>query len=116
MWGPDGSSLEKDAAQLAKERAEAEKAMGKAVQALEGRAENNPEAASLLRDQGAFAGQRDDACRAYLKESVHGYCATRLTEARTALLRARIDALGPEAAAKPEKKKKKKPTKDAAPQ
>ncbi len=116
LWGPDGSSLEKDAAQLAKERAEAEKAMGKAVQALEGRAENDPEAASLLRDQGAFAGQRDDACRDYVKESVHGYCATRLTEARTALLRARIDALGPEAAAKTEKKKKKKPKKDAAPQ
>lgn len=107
LWGPDGSSLEKDAADLVKERAEADKAMGKAVHALEARAESNPDAANLLRDQNAFAGQRDDACRDYLKESVHGYCATRLTEARTALLLARIAALGPEPAAKAEKRKKK---------
>ena len=107
LWGPDGSSLERDAADLVKERAEAEKAMGKAVHALEARAENNPDAANLLSDQNAFAGQRDDACRDYLEESVHGYCATRLTEARTALLLARIEALGAEPAAKPRTKEKK---------
>ncbi len=114
LWGPDGASLEKDAPDLVKERAEAERAMGKAVHALEARAENNPDAANLLRDQSAFAGQRDDACRDYLKESVHGYCATRLTEARTALLEARIESLGPAAAAKREKKKKKKEPKKNA--
>jgi hypothetical protein len=107
LWGPDGSALEKDAAEIAKERAQAEKAMGKLVRAIESRAENNPEAANLLRDQSAFPGQRDDACRDYLKENVHGFCAARLTEARTALLQARLDAFGPAAAAKPEKKKKK---------
>lgn len=107
LWGPDGSSLEKDAAEIAKERAQAEKTMGKLVRAIESRAENDAEAANLLRDQSAFPGQRDDACRDYAKENVHGFCAARLTEARAALLQARLDALGPAAVAKPEKKKKK---------
>ncbi len=48
-----------------------------------------------MRDQTAFAGQRADACRDYAKESVHGYCAMRLTEARVALLQARLAALSP---------------------
>ena len=107
LWGPDGGSLEKDAADIAKERAQAEKAMGKLVRAIQDLAENNPDAQDLLRDQSAFAGQRDDACRDYVKESTHGFCAARMTEARTALLQARLEALAPQAAGKPEKKKKK---------
>ena len=48
-----------------------------------------------MRDQNGFAGQRDELCRDYAKESVHGYCALRVTEARAALLRTRLDELGP---------------------
>ena len=112
LWGSDGASLEKNAGDIAKERAQAEKAMGKLVRAIQDRAENNPDAENLLRDQSAFAGQRDDACRDYVKESVHGFCAARMTEARTALLQSRLEALGPQTAGKPEKKKKK--SKEAA--
>jgi len=90
LWGPDGASLVGDAAKFAKERAEAEKAMAKAVRAVQDRAADSPEAADLIRDQNGFAGQRDDTCRDYAKESVHGYCALRLTEARTALLETRL--------------------------
>ena len=86
LWGPEGASLVGDAAKFAKERAEAEKAMAKAVRAVQDRSANSPEAADLMRDQNGFAGQRDDLCRDYAKESVHGYCALRVTEARTALL------------------------------
>ena len=86
LWGPDGASLVGDAAKFAKERAEAEKAMAKAVRAVQDRAADSPEAADLIRDQNGFAGQRDDICRDYAKESIHGYCALRVTEARTALL------------------------------
>jgi len=99
LWGPDGASLTGDAAEIVKERAEAEKAMAKIVRALEERAKQSPEAANLVRDQNGFAGQRDEICRDYAKESVHGYCALRITEARTALLQARLDAL-PRAAAR----------------
>jgi hypothetical protein len=99
LWGPDGGSLVADAAKIVKERAEAEKAMAKLVRAIEDHANNTPEAADLARDQNAFAGQRDELCRDYAKESVHGYCALRITEARTALLQARLDALSPATAA-----------------
>ena len=121
LWGPDGAGLEKDAAAIGKRRNEAEKTMARALRAIEGRANNSPDAAALLRDQNGFPGQRDDACRDYLKESAHGFCAASLTEARAALLEARLAALASPAAkasegAKTEKKKKKKPKADAAPQ
>ncbi len=122
LWGPDAAGLEKDAAAISKRRNEAEKAMAKALHAIE-LAKDNPDAAALLRDQSAFPGQRDDACRDYLKESAHGFCAASLTEARAALLEARLAALASPAAttsegARPEKKEKKKkaPKADAAPQ
>jgi hypothetical protein len=99
LWGPDGASLTGDAAKIVKQRAEAEKAMAKVVRAIEDRAKDSREAADLVRDQNGFAGQRDEICRDYAKESIHGYCALRVTEARTALLQARLDAL-PGAAAR----------------
>ncbi len=100
LWGPDGASLVGDAAKFAKERAEAEKAMARAVRLVEDRAADSPEAADLIRDQNGFAGQRDDICRDYAKESVHGYCALRLTQARTALLETRLNELAAAAAGK----------------
>jgi len=111
LWGPDGSSLVGDAATIVKERAQAEKAMGKVLQAIQVRAADTSEAANLVRDQTAFAGQRDDACRDYAKESVHGFCALRLTEARTALLQTRLDEILAEGStkAKSDKGKKTKP-------
>jgi hypothetical protein len=112
LWGPEGGSLTDDAAKIVKERAEAEKAMAKLVRAIEDRAEGSPEAATLARDQNAFAGQRDELCRDYAKESIHGYCALRVTQARTALLQARLDELAataPKAAS--EKGKRTKPKK-----
>jgi hypothetical protein len=113
LWGPEGASLVNDAAKFAKERAEADKAMAKVLHAIEDRASDNPEAADLVRDQNGFAGQRDDVCREYDKESVHGFCALRVTEARTALLETRLNefaamAAGKAASEKPSKTKPKK--------
>jgi hypothetical protein len=100
LWGPDGASLVADAAKFGKERAEAEKAMAKLVRAIDDRAGDNPDAADLVRDQNGFASQRDEICRDYAKESVHGYCALRLTEARNALLETRLKEFIAAAAAK----------------
>jgi hypothetical protein len=114
LWGPDGSSVVDDAAKTVKQRAQAEKAMGKALHAIEALAEDSPQAASLVKEQTAFAGQRDEACRDYLKESVHGLCALHLTEARTALLETRLDEFRAEGAkAQSDKGKKTKPRKGA---
>ncbi len=124
LWGPDPDSIEKDAPAIAKQRALADKTMGKAVQALQERAQDNQDAADLVRDQNGFAGARDDECRNYGKESTLGFCAANLTEARAALLEARLAALS--ASAKTDKasktgkasksasvRKKKKPKPDA---
>jgi len=117
LWGPDGASLVGDAATFAKERVEADKAMAKAVRAIQARATDNPDAADLIRDQNGFAGQRDDTCRDYVKESVHGYCALRLTQARAVLLETRLSefaaaAAGKTASEKPVKAKTKKKAKE----
>ena len=91
--------------------------MAKAVRAIQDRSADSPDAADLMRDQNGFAGQRDDACRDYVKESVHGYCALRLTEARAALLETRLDEFTAASAAKaasekPAKTKAKKGAKE----
>ena len=117
LWGPDGATLVGDAAKFVKERADAEKAMAKAVRAVQDRAADSPEAADLIRDQNGFAGQRDDICRDYAKETVHGYCALRVTQARTALLETRLSefaaaAAGKAASEKPGKSKPKKGAKE----
>jgi hypothetical protein len=108
LWGPDGASLVGDAAKIVKERAAAEKAMGKILHTIEDRPGDNTQAADLMRDQKGFAGQRDELCRDYAKESLHGYCALRVTEARVALLQTRLDELGPAKASKAASEKGKK--------
>ncbi len=108
LWGPDGASLVGDAAKIVKERAQAEKAMSKILHTIEDRAEDSAQAADLVRDQNGFAGQRDELCRDYAEESLHGYCALRVTEARTALLQTRLDELGPATAPKTATEKGKK--------
>jgi hypothetical protein len=108
LWGPEGASLVGDAAKIVKERAAAEKAMGKAFHNIEDRAEGSPQAADLVRDQNGFAGQRDELCRDYAKESVHGYCGLRVTEARASLLQTRLDELGPPTTSRAASEKAKK--------
>jgi hypothetical protein len=125
LWGPDAATIEKDAATIVKRRSLAEKALGKAVQRLEERAKDDPAAADFARGQNSFAGERDDSCRAYAKESAVGYCAATLTEARAALIEARLEGFAAASksakSAKDEKpktakKKKPKPKPEAAPQ
>jgi len=92
LWGPDAATLEKDAAAIGKRRTEAETAMARALHALEER-KDNADAARLVREQSGFAGERDDICRDYAKESELGFCAATVTAARAALLEARLAAL-----------------------
>jgi hypothetical protein len=93
LWGPEGASLEADATAIGKQRTAAENAMARALRALQERAADNADASDLVRDQSAFAGQRDDTCRDYAKEATHGFCAASVTAARAALLEARLAAL-----------------------
>jgi hypothetical protein len=109
LWGPEGASLTGEAVTIVKERAEAERTMGKLLHSIEDRAGDSAQAADVVRDQKGFAGQREELCRDYVKESVHGYCALRVTEARAALLRTRLDELGAATSSKAASAKGKKP-------
>lgn len=115
LWGPDATELGKDAAEIGKRRVRAETAMSKALSRIEKLAADNPDAAALLRDQKAFPGEREDTCKDYVKESDHGFCAASLTEARAALLEARLTGFSPSAAERPDAAKAEKRSKKNKP-
>ena len=91
--------------------------MAKVVRAVEDRAADSPEAADLDSRSERLRRPARRLCRDYAKESIHGYCALRVTEARTALLETRLDELaaaaaGKAASEKPTKTKAKKGAKE----
>jgi hypothetical protein len=88
VWGPDETALENDADRISKARAGAEASITASLKALQKR--DKSAAAALAREQNDFAAHRDDVCRDYVDEAKYGFCATRLTQARAALLRRRV--------------------------
>jgi hypothetical protein len=101
LWGPEGEGLVKDASAIAHQRARAESAMVAFLQALQAHYKGKPEAEDLTSEQSDFAAKRDDVCRDYAKEAAHGFCASRLTEARALALKARLEALVHRSAKRP---------------
>ena len=93
LWGPDGDNLESAAKSIERQRARADAAAARSLHRLQARLKGRPEADDLARDETDFAARRDDVCRDYEKEAVHGYCASRMAEAHAARLKARIEAL-----------------------
>lgn len=93
LWGPDGASLAKDSKTIERSRARAESEMVASFKELEARLKDASKAKGLARDQAGFSSQREEACRDYSHEAAHGFCATRLTEARAAYLHARGEEL-----------------------
>ena len=55
------------------------------------------------RDQAQFSSTREEVCQSYAGETKHGFCSTRLTEARAASVRAKADV---EQVLKDQRKKK----------
>lgn len=91
LWGPAGLALETEAKQVAHARARAEAALAAYYRTLNARLTDPARIDDLARDQSRFSADRQDICRGYARETVHAFCATRLTEARAAFLKARID-------------------------
>jgi hypothetical protein len=112
LWGPAGGAIEKDARLIEQARASAEAALTSYYRALDERFMNDPAKSSdLAGEQSRFTSDRQDICRQYARESVHAFCAARLTEARAASLKLRLDEVS--ATAGPEKsssKRKRKPS------
>ncbi len=105
LWGPAASEL--DAKAISKERAAADRSIQDSQRDLENRDEDA--AASLAREQSDFAAERDEICGSYEGETHLGYCASRLTQTRAALLAKRVAEAGPAAEPKHKRRKKKAP-------
>jgi len=99
LWGPDGAALAKDSKSIERTRARAQSEMVTNFKELGARLKDSGKAKDFARDQAGFSSVREEACRDYAHEAAHGFCATKLTEARAAFLRARSDEL-PQVAAK----------------
>ncbi len=107
LWGPDPTLLDKGTKAVTRARAAADASIAASLRTLAERDKSADE--GLNREQSDFAAQRDDVCRDYVGEARHGFCASRLTEARAAALRQRVAGLA--GAAKPDvaKRHKRKP-------
>jgi hypothetical protein len=108
LWGPAGASLATTPKPLEHARAAAEAAMTANYRALDARLKDRSKADDLARDQSRFSSDREETCRDYARESAHSFCATQLTEARAAFLKARLDETPVEVAAKSEKPRPRK--------
>jgi hypothetical protein len=95
LWGPAGTALAAGAKTIEQARGRTEAAMNANYRALSDRLNDSTKANDLARDQARFSQDRQDICRDYARESAHNFCATRLTDARAAFLKARFDEAAP---------------------
>jgi hypothetical protein len=109
LWGAAGAALASEAKQIEQARGRAEAVMIANYRSLNARLNDPAKAGDLARDQSRFSSDRQDICRDYSRESAHSFCATRLTEARAAFLKARSDEMSPVAdqSQSPTKRKRK---------
>jgi uncharacterized protein YecT (DUF1311 family) len=102
LWGPDSASIVADAKVKKQERVSADAAMDANYRALAARLKDQRRADALVDEQSRFLADREETCRSYLHEDLYGFCTIRLTEARAAFLKARLDELPQDLAQKPD--------------
>lgn len=95
IWGPSGRSIGKNEAQnIEKLRGAADRNARANFRALLRRAgHEKPKIKEIAADQAGFSARREEACRDYVRESQHGYCASRITQARAVALAAQMGAV-----------------------
>lgn len=89
LWGPDARTLSARAKEIESERGKAERAVREGYKALAAKADL-AEQRTIAREQAGFSSDRELICRDFQREGAHGFCATRITEARAASIRARL--------------------------
>ena len=112
LWGPAPAEIAPERVKgLERARGAAEAAVRSNYKALVASTKDRPTIMGFARDQAQFSSSRAETCRDYADEGRHGYCATKLTEARAALL---YDRLGTALAEKAARKAKRRAGKQAS--
>jgi hypothetical protein len=92
VWGPEPGGLIPKAAEFEQARGSFEKAVRENYKALGQRA--GPQAVRpIVAEQAAFSSEREQVCRSYAREGVHGFCNARFTEGRAVTLASRLGIL-----------------------
>ena len=92
LWGPQASTFGADRDKtIERERARAEAAVRSNFKRLLTTTKDRPTIMGYARDQAQFSSTREEVCQSYAGETKHGFCSTRLTEARAASVRAKAD-------------------------
>lgn len=90
LWAPDARGLMALARELERERGRAEAQVREGFRQLSARGTAD-ERRLVAREQASFSSEREQVCRDFAREPNHGFCATKITEARAASLRARLN-------------------------
>ncbi|WP_237479610.1 hypothetical protein [Lichenibacterium dinghuense] len=92
LWGPPAASLtpERDKA-IERQRTQAEAAVRAGYKRLMKTTKLRSALMGYAHEQAQFSSTREEMCRGYAAEVKHGFCATRVTEARAAALRVKAD-------------------------
>jgi hypothetical protein len=99
LWGPEGRGLGPRTREIERARGRADGDIRADFRQLMSRMKGTDLQAATA-EQANFSSARDVTCRSYVAENAHGYCAAKLTEARSAAIRAQLATLPP-----PERKK-----------
>jgi hypothetical protein len=115
LWGPRPSELGAERTkELERQRTQAETAMRADFRALLAAAgKDKQQIKAVASEQAGFSSAREEKCRTYAGEDVHGFCALRFTEARAIALGARLAGVE-ERKPNPPKPRKPKPVPQAA--
>ncbi|GJD99996.1 hypothetical protein [Methylobacterium isbiliense] len=89
LWGPGPASLVPRAQEFDSARGSADKAVRENYKVLTQRAKRE-DIRPIVAEQAAFSSEREQMCRAYAREGVHGYCHLRFSEARALSLATRL--------------------------
>ena len=94
VWGPPGGGIgAADAKSIESTRAEAEKNVRANYRNLIRGAREKAKMSQIASEQAGFSARREEACRDYLREHQHGFCASRFTQARALALAAQLGAV-----------------------
>lgn len=100
LWGPGAATLLPRAQEFDAARGAADKAVRENYKVMTQRARRE-DVRPIVTEQAAFSSDREQFCRAYIREGSHGFCHLRFSEARALSLATRLGLSGASASAAP---------------